>query len=288
LHGLFGALALTGLALAMPGCGADAASSDSALNNTPQVSAPASVDPSLPASADLFNLDGYSSDPTTGDPKGGGTTGGGGSTGGGGTTDPLCTSTMDGGTTSCKDEATWKDTGTKFCAMKGGTLKSITFNTSCGRGYWREAVYNCCVTPTPPPPPPPPSCGCTTNKEGSGMDCKSRDDWKTEAAKVCAAKGQVLTRIDYHDPCGCDKYKDIDFECCGMTPPPPPPPPPPTCTDGHGTCMICQSEADWRKEIETECAKSGSKVGTVSFGPSCSASPMGPPGYNEAKWQCCK
>ena len=66
---------------------------------------------------------------------------------------PMCTKEKQGGATSCKDEKTWRSYGEAYCKMKGLVLKNTTFDTSCGRGEWRYATYECCKASPPPPPP---------------------------------------------------------------------------------------------------------------------------------------
>ena len=289
---MWGAAALLGLSLGVASCGTDAKSETSALNGYSQT-APEAL--SEAQSVDEFNLDGTYTpgDPNTTDPG----TGMGGGRGGPGSPDAgtppttMCTHIKEGGVTSCKDEATWKSYGDKACSAKGLTLHSIAYSGACGRGHWMMADYECCGKPTPPPPPPP-TCACTTDKAGGPKECKDKKDWESSAAAACKAKGKILTRVDYHNSCGCDSYRDVEFTCCTtMTPPPPPPPPPPpTCFDmADGAAGICRSEADWKAVAEMTCAGKGYKLRDIAFGTPCRPTGGGMvPGYAEVKYKCCK
>ena len=130
-------------------------------------------------------------------------------------------------------------------------------------------------------------CKCPCAKE-----CKDKKDWESSAAAACKAKGKILTRVDYHNSCGCDSYRDVEFTCCTtMTPPPPPPPPPPpTCFDmADGAAGICRSEADWKAVAEMTCAGKGYKLRDIAFGTPCRPTGGGMvPGYAEVKYKCCK
>lgn len=297
---MWGAAALLGLSLGLTHCGTNSSSESSALNSYSQAAPTA---PDAPTTVDEYNLDGtYTPDTGTVDPntgKGGDPDpGGGGGMGGGGTGKPdggtpppttMCTHIKDGGPTSCKDEATWKMYGDKACSAKGLTLHSISYSGACGRGHWMAADYECCGMPTPPPPPPP-TCACTTDKLGGPMDCKDKKDWESAAQAACKAKGKILTRVDYHDSCGCDSYRDVELTCCttGGTPPPPPPPPP-TCFDvADGASGTCRTEADWKAIAEMTCGAKGAKLSNIAFGGACRPTGTMLPGYAEVKYQCCK
>ncbi|MBL9006163.1 MAG: hypothetical protein JNJ46_18060 [Myxococcales bacterium] len=201
---------------------------------------------------------------------------------------PMCTKEKQGGATSCKDEKTWRSYGEAFCKMKGLSLKNVTFDTSCGRGEWRYATYECCRNTMPPPPPPPPGPRCTNNKAGDGRTCKDRATWRAEGAKFCASKMAILTVLTLEDRCGMgDNWKTAHFECCGWTPPPPPPPPPPMCVGvGAGGSGTCKSQADWKAEAERTCKSRGLSLKTINYGAGCRR-PDGSPGHSDVKFECC-
>lgn len=71
----------------------------------------------------------------------GGAAGSGGSTGTGAGT---CTSIDDGGPSSCKDPATWKQYGIDRCAQQKLTLTDLKPVTMCAGGYYSSVTYVCC------------------------------------------------------------------------------------------------------------------------------------------------
>ena len=74
----------------------------------------------------------------------GGSSGSGGSAGSGGSTGSgTCTSIDDGGPTSCKDPATWKQYGIDMCAQQKLTLTDLKPLTMCAGGY-ASVSYLCC------------------------------------------------------------------------------------------------------------------------------------------------
>ena len=75
-----------------------------------------------------------------GTPGTGGSSGSGGSTGTGATS---CTSIDDGGPTSCKDPATWKQDGIDRCGEQNLSLTDLKLLTMCAGGY-ASVTYVCC------------------------------------------------------------------------------------------------------------------------------------------------
>src|SRR5213078_1445649 len=59
-----------------------------------------------------------------------------------------CTKLSDGGPSSCKDTATWKQYGATSCARLGLTLSEIAYGTPCGPNF-QDVVYVCCGTVAP-------------------------------------------------------------------------------------------------------------------------------------------
>jgi hypothetical protein len=274
---LIAALCGLGLLGVVPACGTDATSEGSALL-AERIDAPPVVQG--PDSVDLYNVDGvWSTDSSAGtDPN---TTP---------TPPAMCFTQTEEDKTCGKNEAAWKSAGTMYCASKKASLHNITFTESCGRGYYRKATYECCAMTTPPPPPPP-MCGCTTEKAGGPKDCRDRKDWKSEGEKVCKSKGKVLNKIEYRDSCGCDSFRNVEFECCSSPTPPPPPPPPPSCIDQHlgGPMMpMCETEASFKMTATAACGRAMLKLGAFSVGGAPCVTRAGAKGFSEAKFQCCK
>ena len=305
-----GGLLAIGLGLFSQGCGSDLASDEAAISH--EVNAMLEEGPSSVQEIYAYDADASgeisiesSADDVAADPDSSGGTSDP-STGSGGCTPkpptppmppmpptppmpPMCTKEKQGGATSCKDERTWRSYGEAFCKMKGLTLKNVTFDTSCGRGEWRYATYECCkASPPPPPPPPPPGPRCTNNKAGDGRTCKDRATWRAEGAKFCASKLAILTVLTLEDRCGMgDTWKTAHFECCGWTPPPPPPPPPPMCVGvGAGGSGACKSQVDWKAEAERTCKARGLSLKTINYGMGCRR-PDGSPGHSDVKFECC-
>ena len=304
-----GGLLVLGLGVVGSGCGNDLATDEAAIAH--EVTTMIEQGPSAVQEIYVYDVDAsgeMSTDPAGVDPSTGTTTdpaGGDPSTGTGGCTPkpptppmppmppptPMCTKEKQGGATSCKDEKTWRSYGEAYCKMKGLVLKNTTFDTSCGRGEWRYATYECCkASPPPPPPPPPPGPRCTDNKAGDGRTCKDRAAWKAEGAKFCASKMAILTVLTLEDRCGTtgDNWKTAHFECCGWTPPPPPPPPPPMMcvTAGAGGPGVCKSQADWKAEADKACMAHRMTLKNVIYGAACRR-PDGTPGNSEIKYECC-
>jgi hypothetical protein len=76
-------------------------------------------------------------------PDGSPNSGSGGSGGSTGTGGGACTSIDDGGPTSCKDQATWKQYGIDRCAQQNLSLTDLKPQTMCAGGY-ASVTYVCC------------------------------------------------------------------------------------------------------------------------------------------------
>ena len=63
-----------------------------------------------------------------------------GATGSGG----ACTGGSEGGTTSCKSVATWRQYATENCARQNLVLSDIGFGESCGTDFYRYMKFVCC------------------------------------------------------------------------------------------------------------------------------------------------
>ena len=190
-------------------------------------------------------------------------------------TPAACTKKTDGGTTSCKDEATWTGYGKTYCASIGKTVKGVTFANSCGRGQWRLATYECCDAAPPP--------RCISEVRTDTRTCRSADDWKREGTAFCAGKMLPLTNLTLTSTCGTMGrvgYHQAKFECC--VPTPPPPPPPPGCVTEAQRSMTCKDAAVWKMDAEVLCRSKMKVVSAVSLGGACVAG-----GFTEAKIECC-
>jgi hypothetical protein len=198
-------------------------------------------------------------------------------------TDPAalaCFADSQGGPTSCKPLATWKQHAIDACAAKGMEVSRIDYADSCGTDQTRYEKYVCC--PKAPPPPPP---ACFTDSQGDATSCKPSATWKQYASDACAAKGAVLTKIDYADSCGTDLFRYTKYECCPNVQPPPPPPP--ACfaavVDHKPNCV-----ADEKLKIEASevCKAKGQTLVAINYLDECpNAGPL--PMHMAAEFKCC-
>lgn len=141
----------------------------------------------------------------------------------------ACISIDDGGSSSCKDPATWQKYGAERCAQQNLVLTTLTPTGKCDQGY-STVTYTCCAGAPDggTPPPPPPKCGQTMGANG-------------EVCKTCwdATTGQVISN-----------------DCV----------PGPTATDGStggGACVeitdggptSCKDEGTWKMYGIAACAQ---------------------------------
>jgi hypothetical protein len=123
----------------------------------------------------------------------------------------TCTKINDGGPSSCKDAATWKQYGTAACAGMGLGLSDIAYGTPCGANF-QDVVYVCCgaVTPT-----------CSVNVDALGNSCQTC--WDATGAVVkseCQSSGVTCQASAGADGATCKTctYPDgriLSAECSG-------------------------------------------------------------------------
>jgi hypothetical protein len=99
---------------------------------------------------------------------------------------PTCESATQGGETSCKTAATWKEYASADCASKGLTLGEIAQREMCGGDSSRYVDYKCC-----------PATACTYDDPAKSYVGKS--------AEECALILFLCTddRHYFSDACGC-------------------------------------------------------------------------------------
>ena len=125
----------------------------------------------------------------------------------------TCTKINDGGPTSCKDAATWKNYGGATCARLGLALTDVAYGTVCGANF-QDVVYVCCGTPAP---------GCSVNIDALGNTCNTcRDAAGVVTHSVCKASGVTCEESAGANGALCKtcKYPDgriYSAECHGGT-----------------------------------------------------------------------
>ncbi|MBS2017908.1 MAG: hypothetical protein JST00_33840 [Deltaproteobacteria bacterium] len=200
--------------------------------------------------------------------------------------DPVaCFGDAQGGPTSCKSSATWKQYASDACKAKGAQLTQIGYAEECGKDLYRWSKYECCDATKPPPPPPPPPV-CKTTVLGDATSCKPDATWKEYAFYQCKDAGLAFGDMSLGPSCGKDQSTSVKVTCCQpATPPPPPPPPPPVC-DGRyeGGPTSCKSTTVWKQYASDACAKDGLKLGDIGYGASCGTGGD----VSEIKYTCCK
>jgi hypothetical protein len=190
-----------------------------------------------------------------------------------------CTYESQGGETSCKDVATWKQYASDACVAAGKTLTDYSPGVDCGNGNYRYVKYTCCGKPVPPPPPPE---ECTTESQGSETSCKDVATWTKHASDSCAAAGKKLTSYSPGVDCGNGGYRYVKYTCCGAPVPPPPPPPDQCTTESQGSDISCKDVATWKQHASDSCAAAGKTLTGYSPGVDC-----GNGGYRYVKYTCC-
>jgi hypothetical protein len=122
-----------------------------------------------------------------------------------------CTKINDGGPSSCKDAATWKQYGTAACAGMGLTLSDIAYGTPCGANF-QDVVYVCCGTITP---------SCSINVDALGNSCQTCWDAAGVVVKSeCQSSGVTCQESAGADGATCKTctYPDgriFSAECSG-------------------------------------------------------------------------
>jgi hypothetical protein len=123
----------------------------------------------------------------------------------------TCTKLSDGGPSSCKDAATWKQYGATACAQLGMSLSDIAYGTPCGSNF-QDVVYVCCGAAAP---------SCSVDVDALGNTCKTC--WDATGAVVesgCQASGVTCESSAGTDGATCKtcKYPDgriFSAECSG-------------------------------------------------------------------------
>lgn len=99
----------------------------------------------------------------------------------------VCTTSLDGGPSSCKSSSTWKEYASQYCADKGQTLTNLSFGESCGADLYREMKYECCA---PANPPPDAVCKIDADCPRAGVPCKLCADGSSACPVVSCEAGQ--------------------------------------------------------------------------------------------------
>jgi len=105
-----------------------------------------------------------------------------------------CTKRSDGGPSSCRDTATWKQYGATSCARLGLTLSEIAYGTPCGPNF-QDVVYVCCGTVAP---------SCSLDIDTLGNTCKTCWD----------AAGVVIESVCKSSGVTCEESAGADGATC--------------------------------------------------------------------------
>jgi hypothetical protein len=131
-----------------------------------------------------------------------------------------------------------------------------------------------------------PSSGQTCSGGAMMGGCRSAEDLKLEADKLCRSQNQVLTDFALGSACFAGGFAEARYTCCGRglpMPVPTPVPPPPACEwsylGGNGSC---KSYDAWKIEASGVCQMSRRQLTQLSTGARCM-----PDGYTEVKFECC-
>ena len=118
--------------------------------------------------------------------------------------------------------------------------------------------------------------------------CRSAEDLKLEADKICRSANAVLTDFALGSACFAGGFAEARYTCCrGDLPQPPVPPVPPTppaaCEwsylGGDGSCKTYDA---WKMETSNICLMSGRQLNNLSTGSRCTGD-----GFTEVKYECC-
>ena len=118
-----------------------------------------------------------------------GSTGAGGSTGtgaGGSGGSQMCIAIDDGGPSSCKDAATWKQYGSDRCGQQNLTLTDLKFGVACDGGY-SMVSYVCCGAGAAPGP----VAACDSWVNPDGAVCKQCRDASGNVISLDCTGGQM-------------------------------------------------------------------------------------------------
>jgi hypothetical protein len=129
----------------------------------------------------------------------------------------ACFGDAQGGPTSCKPVAVWKQYADDACRAKGAQVTAIDYADECAKGSFRWTKYECCDARKPPPPPPPPPPACDWRDSGPSLSsCKDPVTWKQFAIDACKADGLSLGDISLPTAtCGpAGQVGEIKFSCC--------------------------------------------------------------------------
>jgi len=123
---------------------------------------------------------------------------------------------------------------------------------------------------------------CTRSAMMGG--CRSAEDIKLEADKLCRAQNLVLTEFEVGNACFAGGFAEARYTCCGGTRPDPVPPVPPAACEwsylgGNGSC---KSYDDWKREASGVCEMGGRQLTQLSTGSRCTGD-----SYTEVKFECC-
>jgi Copper-binding of amyloid precursor, CuBD len=191
-----------------------------------------------------------------------------------------CTKQTEGGDTSCKDVATWKQYASNTCESSGGLLSDYSTREECGQGLYRFVDYTCCSQPAPPPDPQP--TDCTKQTEGSDTSCKDVATWKQYAWSTCDGNGTVFSDYSTREECGAGLYRFVDFTCCSQ-PTPPPDPQPTNCTkQTEGSSTSCKDVGIWKQYAGNTCEANGGMLTEYSTREEC-----GQGLYRFVDYTCC-
>lgn len=200
---------------------------------------------------------------------------------------PACFGDAQGGPTSCKSSATWKDYAAAECKAKGFALTAIGYAEECGKDLYRWSKFECCDATKPPPPPPPPPV-CKTDVLGDTTSCKDDATWKEYAFNHCVDQKLSFGDMGLGPSCGKGMSTSVKVTCCEPpkpTPTPVPPVPAPSCDwRGLGDATSCKDPATWKLAASDSCAKDGLRLGDIGLGASCGK--LGE--TTGVKFSCCK
>jgi hypothetical protein len=132
-----------------------------------------------------------------------------------------------------------------------------------------------------------PSSGQSCSGGAMMGGCRSADDLKLEADKICRSQNQVLTDFALGSACIAGGFAEARYTCCGRDlptdPVPPVPTPPPVCEwtylGGNGSC---KSYDAWKMEASAVCQMGGRQLNQLATGSRCTAD-----SYVEVKFECC-
>jgi hypothetical protein len=126
----------------------------------------------------------------------------------------TCTKVSDGGPSSCKDAATWKQYGAARCEQLGLSLSDLVYGTPCGSNF-QDVTYVCCGTVAPT---------CSLKIDALGNSCNTCwDAAGVVVESVCKSSGVTCQESPGADGATCKTctYPDgriYSAECSGGSP----------------------------------------------------------------------